>query len=57
MFFTGGEPLFGIASTELALAYLLSIGAGLLCLIYGIVKYNDSGPMTEELREAGRDDD
>jgi hypothetical protein len=46
--------MFGIASTELALAYLLSIGAGLLCLIYGIVKYNDSGPMTEELREASR---
>ncbi len=44
--------MFGIASTELALAYLLSIGAGLLCVIYGIVKYNDTGPMTEELREA-----
>ena len=47
--------MFGIASTELALAYLLSIAAGLLCVIYGIVKYNDTGPMTEELREAGRE--
>ena len=46
--------MFGIASTELALAYLLSIGAAVLCLVYGIVKYNDTGPMTEELREASR---
>lgn len=42
--------MLGIASTELALAYLLSIGAGLLCVVYGIVKYNDAGPLTEEMR-------
>lgn len=47
--------MFGIASTELALAYLLSIGAALLCLIYGIVKYNDTGPLTEELRAEEKD--
>lgn len=43
--------MLGIASGELALAYLLCIAASLLCVIYGIVKWNDSGPLTEELRE------
>lgn len=47
--------MLGIASTELALAYLLSIGAAVLCLVYGIVKYNDSGPLTEELRAEEKD--
>ncbi len=43
--------MLGIASTELAWAYILCILASLLCVVYGIVKWNDSGPYTEELRE------
>lgn len=43
--------MLGIASPELALAYVLCIAASVLCIIYGIVKWNDSGPLTEELRD------
>ncbi len=43
--------MLGIASPELALAYILCIAASVLCIIYGIVKWNDSGPLTEELME------
>jgi hypothetical protein len=43
--------VFGIASTELALAYILCILASLLCVVYGVVNWNDAGPLTEELRE------
>ncbi len=43
--------MLGIASTELALAYILSIAAGVLCLVYGLIHYNDTGPSTEELRK------
>ncbi|MCB2194125.1 MAG: hypothetical protein KQI62_21295 [Deltaproteobacteria bacterium] len=43
--------MLGIASPELALAYVLCIAASVLCIIYGIIKWNDSGPLTEELRD------
>ena len=49
--------MLGIASTELAWAYILCILAALLCVVYGAVKWNDSGPHTEELRELNRLDD
>jgi hypothetical protein len=42
--------LLGIASTELAWAYILSILAAIFCVIYGAVKWNDAGPYTEELQ-------
>jgi len=43
--------VLGIASPELALAYILCIAASVLCIVYGIVKWNDTGPLTEELRD------
>lgn len=43
--------MLGIASTELAWAYILCILAAVVCVVYGIVKWNDSGPLSEELRE------
>ncbi len=43
--------MLGIASPELALAYILCIAASVLCIVYGIVKWNDTGPLTEELRD------
>ena len=43
--------MLGIASSELALAYILCLAATGLCVVYGILKWNDSGPLTEELRE------
>ena len=46
----GGYALLGIASTELALAYLLCIAASLLCVVYGILKWNDTGPLSDELK-------
>lgn len=42
--------MLGIASTELALAYLLCIAASLLCVVYGILKWNDTGPLSDELK-------
>jgi hypothetical protein len=46
--------MLGIASTELAWAYILCILAALLCVVYGAVKWNDSGPHPEELRELNK---
>jgi hypothetical protein len=43
--------VLGIASPELALAYILCIAASVLCIVYGIVKWNDTGPLSEELRD------
>lgn len=43
--------MLGIASTELAWAFILSIAAALLCLVYGLIKWNDSGPLTNDLKE------
>lgn len=43
--------MLGIASTELAWAYILCILASILCIVYGALKWNDTGPHSEELRE------
>lgn len=43
--------MLGIASTELAWAYILCILASVLCVVYGIVKWNDTGPYSEDLKE------
>ena len=43
--------MLGIASNELAWAYILCILAAVLCVVYGVVKWNDSGPLTEDLRD------
>ena len=43
--------MLGIASTELAWAYVLCILASIGCVIYGVVKWNDSGPLTEDLQD------
>lgn len=47
--------MFGIASLELAWAYILCILASLLCVVYGIVNWNQSGPPSGELREDAAD--
>ncbi|KIX14573.1 symporter small accessory protein [Dethiosulfatarculus sandiegensis] len=41
--------MLGIASTELALVYILCIAASVLCVVYGALKWNDTGPLNEEL--------
>lgn len=43
--------MLGIASTELAWAFILCIAAALLCVIYGLINWNRTGPLTEDLRE------
>lgn len=43
--------MLGIASTELSIVYILCIAASILCVVYGIVKWNDAGPLSDELRE------
>lgn len=48
------EAVLGIAAAELGWAYLLSILAALLCVVYGLIKFNDSGPLSEELRDFSR---
>lgn len=40
--------MLGLGSVEIALAFWLSIGATLICVIYGIVNWNKSG------KEAGK---
>ncbi|ADK85272.1 conserved hypothetical protein [Desulfarculus baarsii DSM 2075] len=42
--------MFGIESLELAWAYILCILASLLCVVYGVVKWNETGPPSGELR-------
>lgn len=48
------ETVLGIAAAELGWAYLLSILAALLCVVYGLIKFNDAGPLSEELRDLSR---
>lgn len=47
--------VLGIASFELGLAYLLCIAAALLCVVYGVVNWNNAGPLSEDLRDADQD--
>jgi len=35
--------MLGFGSLEIALAFWMSIGATVLCVVYGIVKWNDAG--------------
>ena len=46
--------MLGIAAAELAWAYILSVLAALLCVVYGLVKFNDAGPLSEDLRDLSR---
>lgn len=42
--------MFGIASLELAWAYILCIMAAALCVVYGVVNWNQTGPPSGELK-------
>lgn len=42
--------VFGIASMELSWAYVLCIFASFICVVYGIVKWNSTGPTSGELK-------
>ncbi len=46
--------MLGLGSVEIALAFWLSIGATALCVIYGIVNWNNSGTTTET-KQSGED--
>lgn len=46
--------MLGFGSVEIALAFWLSIGATLLCVVYGIVNWNNSGDPTTTV-ESGED--
>ena len=43
--------MLGLGSGEMALAYILSILATVLCVVYGIVKWNSMGRWAEGLGE------
>ena len=49
--------MLGIASTELAWAFILCILASVLCVVYGILKWNDAGAFSDELRDIQDDED
>lgn len=40
--------MLGLGSVEIALAFWLSIGATLLCVVYGIVNWNNSGSKSKD---------
>jgi hypothetical protein len=40
-FLPGGISVFGIEDVQIQLAYALSIGATVLCIAYGAVKWNE----------------
>ena len=42
--------MFGIASMELSWAYVLCIFASFICVVYGIAKWNSTGPTSGELK-------
>ncbi|MCB2189006.1 MAG: hypothetical protein KQJ78_21510 [Deltaproteobacteria bacterium] len=41
----------------MALAFLLSIAASLLCVIYGLVKWNESGLSSDAMRTLQEDEE
>ncbi len=43
----GVVMMLGLGSMEIALAFWLSIGSTVLCVIYGIVNWNNSGKNSE----------
>jgi hypothetical protein len=46
--------MLGFGSVEIALAFWLSIGATILCVVYGIVNWNNTGETTEK-KQSGED--
>lgn len=46
--------MLGLGSVEIALAFWLSIAATALCVIYGIVNWNESGKVAHK-KSAGED--
>lgn len=46
--------MLGLGSVEIALAFWLSVGATAVCVIYGIVNWNNSGK-TAEGKSTGED--
>ncbi len=43
--------MLGLGSAEMALAYVLCILATVLCVVYGIIKWNSMGRYAEHLDE------
>ncbi|WP_324292101.1 symporter small accessory protein [uncultured Pseudodesulfovibrio sp.] len=41
--------MLGFGSVEIALAFWMSIGATVLCVVYGIVNWNNSGEQTKTM--------
>ncbi len=39
--------MLGLGSVEIALAFWMSIGATVLCVVYGIVNWNNSGKVAD----------
>jgi len=46
--------MLGLADSGVAAAYLLMIGSTLLCVVYGIAKWNKEGHITREEVEEER---
>ena len=46
--------MLGFGSVEIALAFWLSIGATVLCVVYGIVNWNNTGENIQKT-ESGED--
>jgi hypothetical protein len=43
--------MLGLGSVEMAVAYILCLLAALLCVVYGVVKWNDMGRYSMEADE------
>lgn len=43
--------MLGLGSTEMAVAYILCILAAVLCVVYGLIKWNDMGRIGEHLED------
>ncbi|MCB2185764.1 MAG: hypothetical protein KQJ78_05060 [Deltaproteobacteria bacterium] len=46
--------MLGLASLELAVAFWLCLAAAGGCVAYGWAKWDDRGPLSEELRDLAR---
>ena len=46
--------MFGIASMELSWAYVLCIFASFICVVYGIAKWNSTGPHLGRIEKRSR---
>lgn len=45
--------MLGFASLEIALAFWMCIAATALCVLYGIVKWNDAGEKSTQRSQSG----